>query len=379
MVVTGTGPQSSYYGVYRAPHDNEFPVPSPNLGIHMSPSKIYKPGLHAVVYCSIINDYTHIIQVITRNVVEINHNPEILDNEHSEHEKNCLDLITKNYYLNPGANYISSLSEDVCNHQHLANLAFRKQINVTGKFACFVPPSNKQNPCITADIPIKLEQFLAGNSLFMEPTGKLPNLALGWFQGHLHLFLRTTSTTTHNNWYPRTKIGLEKRSGSLISDYIRYSVPEIEMFVDTMEEFQSIREDFDVSTEGSSKTKAKYKYRFPFEATPKLKYYEPLMNLHGVPGYLLCRDAHKKGKFTIDFRFKPHDGTGNIQCLSDGTYKFHEVQSSKVENEWERLRRFKIPLQSDTRSPAQTFAEVSGSGFLCVRDTTETRKKRERE
>ncbi|EPQ61858.1 BgtAc-30796 [Blumeria graminis f. sp. tritici] len=379
MVVTGTGPQSSYYGVYSAPHDNEFPVPSPHLGIHMSPSKIYKPGLHAVVYCSIINDYMDVIQVITRNLVEINHDPEILDNEHSEHEKNCLDFIRRNYNLNPGANYISKLSEDVCNHQYLANLAFRKEINVIGEFACFVPPSNKQTLYITADVPIKLEQFLAGNSLFMEPMGKLTNLALGWFQGHLHLFLRASSITTHNNWYPRTKIGLEKRSGSLISDYIRYSVPEIEKFVDTMEEFQSIREDFDISTEGSSRTEAKYKYRFPFEAIPKLKYYEPSMNLHGVPGYLLCRDAHQKGKFRIDFRFKQYDSTGKIQCLNEGLYKFDEVQSSEIKNQWERLRRFKIPLQSDTKSPAQTFSKVSGFGFLCVRDTTETRKKRKRE
>ncbi|VDB86004.1 Bgt-55035 [Blumeria graminis f. sp. tritici] len=67
MVVTGWENSYSYYGLHENPSVNGFPVPSPKLGIHMSPSQITVHGTYVVAYCSILKDLRQIVEKSSTN------------------------------------------------------------------------------------------------------------------------------------------------------------------------------------------------------------------------------------------------------------------------------------------------------------------------
>ncbi|VDB85987.1 Bgt-55095 [Blumeria graminis f. sp. tritici] len=71
MVVTGREDTFSHYGLYENLNDNWFPVPPPQLGIHMSPSKVTTHGTHIVAYCSVVKDLRQIVDTIIQGRQEL--------------------------------------------------------------------------------------------------------------------------------------------------------------------------------------------------------------------------------------------------------------------------------------------------------------------
>ncbi|CCU81294.1 unnamed protein product [Blumeria hordei] len=215
------------YGVFKLPLDGQFPVPK-DRSVFMSNTLVTREGTFIQMYCSHRwNDY-RIIGKISDELIDITNNAVVSfeTSLHTAHDCNIQILRQRNmmgkfHLLRLGSPkiYWSNFYSRDCTPKVLANLAFRGKIIVKGKYRNFVPSGLKANVAIEIDKKIALEDLIYQGKIFMDDYRPPMQRVLTWYQGHIHIFERTSS----NSWIPFTTLGTENKNGDLIYDYMLHN------------------------------------------------------------------------------------------------------------------------------------------------------------
>ncbi|CAD6505494.1 BgTH12-00985 [Blumeria graminis f. sp. triticale] len=222
------------YGVFKLPPDGQFPVPK-DRSVFMSNTLVDREGTFIQMYCSHRwNDY-RIIGKISDELIDIT-NDAVASFETSRNTADsCLvqilrkrNMMGKFNLLSPGSSkiYWSNFYSRDCTPKVLANLAFRGKLVVKGKYKNFIPSGLKASIAIEIDKKIALEDLIYRGKIFMDDYGAPMQRVLTWYQGHIHIFERTSS----NSWMPFTTLGTESKNGDLIYDYMLHNFKTFSLF-----------------------------------------------------------------------------------------------------------------------------------------------------
>ncbi|CCU82113.1 unnamed protein product [Blumeria hordei] len=361
LVVTGLDNGLSHYGVYNVPLTYQFLVPEEKLGIHVSTSQITQPDTHVVAYCSIINNLSQLVDIITKDIPDITRSPKLSDSEYVDLETKCRSYVERKSLATLELSMSELKKDGHCTDDNLASLNFQGILGVSGNYSCFAAPVESPSFNITADEPIRLESFLSEGELLRDRGLVIRPNAMAWFQGHLHIFeQRVSDDDDHTWWYPLTSIGQEDTNAPIIVEFIYQAIPQISWFMNVIIGFNKLMVTtslpglmLNASQEESSKT---YQNRNP-------------ENLDH-PKYIYDEEFLERRKDYIQFKFckdtsKLLNNLGLPTSEYDESFGCHVPKYMSDEESIGQLKMIKLPPQSDTSLPAETFTRQPGEGWLC--------------
>ncbi|CAD6506518.1 BgTH12-07745 [Blumeria graminis f. sp. triticale] len=361
LVVTGLDNGLSHYGVYNVPLSYQFLVPEEKLGIHVSASQITQPGTHVVAYCSIINNLSQLVDVIIKDLPDITRSPKLSSSEHVNLETKCRSYIEKKSLAAVELSMSELKKDGYCTDDNLASLNFQGILGVSGNYSCFAAPVEAPNFNITADEPIRMESFLSEGELLRDRGLLISPNAMAWFQGHLHIFeQRVSDDDDHTWWYPLTRIGQEDSNAPIIVDFIYQAIPQISWFMNVIIGFNKLMVTtslpslmLNASQEESNKA---YHNRNPEN--------------FDHPKYIYDEQFSDRRKDYIQFKFckdtsKLLNNLGLPTSEYDESFGCHVPKYMSDEESIGQLKTIKLPPQSDTSVPAETFTSQPGKGWLC--------------
>ncbi|CCU82856.1 putative Bgh-specific protein [Blumeria hordei DH14] len=378
MILTGLQNANYFYDAYEFPKDIKFPMPKPPHSLHISASKITRSGTHVVAYCSISHHYEQIVKMITDGLPRVTQSSRNKDLSFTLEESACLRSITEETSLRSDATPLSQLQKYQCTHQLIASMAFKGMIGVEGKYACFAPPLRSHTVKINADIPLKIEQFLAGAQLLKGRKANSDTQAMVWFQGNLHLLRQTKSNTNgHNLWIPITSIGKESTNGALIMNFIYDNLPGIYEFTKIMSDFRMLEKTLNAANTPSNQRTPQISNdkicanSDPEKCSDKIhKSGHKYTNTHfgkidAFPTYL--NDRIGSLGLRCQVRFVHRSGLfRNKICIFSPRYVRRSIfQSQTWINSWKNHRLLKVPPQTNAKVVADRFIELGAEGTLC--------------
>lgn len=365
MVVVGNFFSTSHYGVYEA-SSSSLPVFSPDLAIHMSPSKIIKKGASVVAYCTIMDNFETLVEIVTGDLVQVKELPLTISKTRNVAEKTCLKYITDFNNNKKTAKPLSQLGNTDCSHKIIASLAYKKAITLEGRYTCSKSSITGSPIRINADVPIRLREFLSGRPILKSSNNDLDE-ALAWFQGDLHLIRRLKY---YNEGLPQwrfvTEVGRKNNNGRLIAELIEYKLVAIRDFSKAMKYFESIKNEFDNSADGLHHLKTNQEqYGVELSYLYDSSFFTNHNDFKHVPRYLVSTDGVAPGDFKVDFKFKSKSMLSRNRGPADKhTFKYDQG-ITYLTYRWLRLKNFMIPPQKSTRSIAGRFSESYEEGWLC--------------
>ncbi|CCU82864.1 CSEP0251 putative effector protein [Blumeria hordei DH14] len=388
MVVTGSEDAYSHYGLYENLNVNEFPVPPPQLGIHMSPSKVSTHGTHIVAYCSILNDLKQIMDTIIQGRLELTQKPEDRDEAYLTAENTCARSIAKGTSPDSPAKPMSQILGSDCKPEHLINLAFKGLIGVEGKYACFAPRMRDQVIKINADTPIKLENFLSGGHLLTGNSARSNDQAVAWFLGNLHLFKKVGFNTDGKQWWiPITSIGDENDNGHILSKFIQSNAPDIHEFTKVMKDFQMLSVKLEKmkttqflslpSQQDMEENSPHYNQIFREGKIdnnyPKLFFYLKITN---IPAYIEMKALQRNTNRAAINTNRPEFLLTKDIVTNRDIFVMEKFHSMKWASSFLRGGLIEIPPQSNPKEAAMRLVEIGVSGFLGQKSKDQLGKKR---
>ncbi|VDB85971.1 BgtE-10012 [Blumeria graminis f. sp. tritici] len=378
MILTGLQHANYFYDAYEFPKDIKFPMPKSPHSLHISASKITKSGTNVVAYCSISHHYDQIVEMITDGLPRATKSLQNKYLSYTLEESACLRSITEGALLRSDATPLSQLQKYQCTHQLIASMAFKGMIGVEGKYACFAPPIQSHTVKINADIPLKIEQFLAGAQLLKGSKANSDTQAMVWFQGNLHLLRQTRSDTNGQNlWIPITSIGKESTNGALIMNFIYDNLPGIYEFTKIMHDFGMLEKTLnaahipsDERTPQISDDKIcansnpeKCGEKIPISGQKYSKTH--FGKIDNFPTYLNSRISSLG--LRCEVRFVHRTGLFRKKnCIFSPRYVRRSIfQSQTWINSWKSYRLLKVPPQTNAKVAADSFIELNAEGTLC--------------
>lgn len=215
------------YGVFEVPPDGQFPVPH-DKSIIMTKTKVERAGTFVQLYCSHRYKDYDMIGKISDKLVDITEDAVRKFETPIETSYRCHAEILK-YQENPRGNRKLWLSRphqrwskhkyNYCTPKVLANMAFQGQLVIEGNLKNFVPPGGTSSLEIMFDEKITLAQIFYQEQVFKGVDDGKQIRALAWYQGHLHIFQRTS----RGDWMPYTRLGVERLNGDLIYKHLYQS------------------------------------------------------------------------------------------------------------------------------------------------------------
>ncbi|EPQ61864.1 BgtE-6030 [Blumeria graminis f. sp. tritici] len=391
MVVTGWEDPYSYYGLYENLIVNEFPVPPPQLGIHMSPSKVTTHGTHIVAYCSVVKDLRQVVDTIIQGRQELTQKPEDRDKAYLTAEDTCARSIAKGTSPDSPAKPMSQILGNDCKPEHLISLAFKGLIGVEGQYACFAPRMRDQAIKIDADTPIQLEKFLSGGHLLTGNSARSSDEAVAWFQGNLHLFKKIGFNTDGYQWWiPITSIGDENANGHILSEFIQSNIPKIREFTKAMKDFQMLSVTLGKmkttqilslpSRENAEEISPRYHQIFRERNIdnhyPKYIFF---LKITSIPAYIEKKIFRRNTNRAATNNHRQEFFLTKGVATNRNMFNMENFHSIKWARSFLSGGLIEIPPQSNPEEAAMSLVEIGGRGFLGQKSVEPLGKKRRME
>ncbi|CCU75761.1 putative effector protein [Blumeria hordei DH14] len=178
---------SPFYGVYRPPGSDEFPLPASQSQVIKSDVKVSGPGTYNAIYCSSTWKVLKKISTLSRG-------------PRSSQPRTIEQLIDLR----------------MCPLPHIITLVHEGKISVDRYKNFDAPPSDQSLLTLKIEKELPLNMFLSSNQIFR--TNKKQNeKILAWSQGYLHVFKRASLWT---RWEKITKYGDENQNVLEISKFL---------------------------------------------------------------------------------------------------------------------------------------------------------------
>ncbi|SZF04083.1 unnamed protein product [Blumeria hordei] len=215
------------YSVYNVMGNKGFPNPDTPSKIHKATSKIIASGTSLLAYCSNQLVAKEIIREVTSELKDITHESHVGMIERGPRYEKCWKYIetkTKENEIHPQTahEFVRKSETDInqiCTDSHIAGLVVERALVLIGNHRCLGPEDFELRIKFTADNHFNMAESLFGGQFFM---GKVElgveKIALGWFQGHLHLF--KLEFRRDGIWHPVTDIKHVKNNGRVIASFM---------------------------------------------------------------------------------------------------------------------------------------------------------------
>lgn len=213
-------PNSASESNYLFPH---FPVVGGESSIFMTRDYQVSPNTYVAVYCSLELSRQEMEAKIVHRLLPITPTNPHRSRDNIESETRCLAYITR-LSQEKRATLVSTselIAWHDCSEGIIASLAFQNKISVVGHHSKFAPQYFCES-CIRvdADSAFQMRNLISDDQFFL-PEKTSPQLsALAWYQGHLHVFVRSLSG---NLWRPITTLGREERNADEITKWLEES------------------------------------------------------------------------------------------------------------------------------------------------------------
>ncbi|CCU78589.1 hypothetical protein BGHDH14_bgh04745 [Blumeria hordei DH14] len=211
------GGEQPYYGRFQTPVASVFPTTDTDVYPNIKYYYIYQRQIQLTGHCSDFYTLNQIKVVMTKGLTP---SPQTLDLS-SEEEKICLNhllLITRNIRAHAQFNLSEIPKYMKCFPNVIANLAFRNEISLSGKYRGFLPPGKTGPINVIVDKPIELDDVLDYGKYIFDPSAGKNGQAVALFQGTLHLFERGPKKT----WSLKTTLLPTMENGKLIAEFFDY-------------------------------------------------------------------------------------------------------------------------------------------------------------
>ncbi|EPQ64856.1 BgtAc-30634 [Blumeria graminis f. sp. tritici] len=215
------------YSIFNVAGIKGFPNPDTPLKIHKAASKMIASGTSLSAYCSNQLVAKQIIREVTSELKDITHESHVGMIERGPLYEKCWKYIeskTKEYEINPQTahEFVRKSETDInqiCTDSHINSLVVERALVLIGNHRCLGPEDLELRIKFTADNHFNMAEALFGGQFFM---GKaeigVEKMALGWFQGHLHLF--KLEFRRDGIWHPVTDIKHLKNNGRAIASFM---------------------------------------------------------------------------------------------------------------------------------------------------------------
>ncbi|CCU76186.1 unnamed protein product [Blumeria hordei] len=223
LIIT-SGDQLNSYSTYGIPASVKLPVFQRGSKIYQTQPPHTSHGMQVTAYCS-FSPEVNIKKELTKGLQSLSKMAHTDSYGVLMGEPECLQRIELHIYRKYKHKSMSALvKETQCSYRTLINLAHRHQIGMTGPYSNLAPPAQNNVRVIKMDKPIPVNEVV-DEGLYLVGTTTTHQLALAWYFGFLHLFRRNSYST---QWYPLTKIGLERENGeTLYAVIMKTFFPEI--------------------------------------------------------------------------------------------------------------------------------------------------------
>ncbi|CAD6504211.1 BgTH12-05945 [Blumeria graminis f. sp. triticale] len=211
LVIT-SGDLSNSYSTYGIPEREKLPVFQRGSKIYQTIPPHTNQGMKVTVYCS-FSPEINIERELTRKLQNLSKMAHIDSYGVLMGETECLKRIELHTFRKFKPKSVSALvNEPPCSYSKIINLAHRNQIGMKGPYSNLAPAASNNVRVVRMDKPIPVREVIH-DGLYLVETTATYQLALAWYFGFLHLFRRNSYS---NQWYPLTKIGLERENGKTL-------------------------------------------------------------------------------------------------------------------------------------------------------------------
>ena len=210
---------SPFYGVYKPPGSDRFPLPASQSQVIRSDIKVSGPGTYNAIYCSSTLEVSKVKEVITQGLTPFS-NEEIIPFGNSLLDLNtCREQISALSRGPPSLQPVTIqqlLDLRVCSLSHIITLVHEGKICVNRYKNFDAPPNDQSLLTIKIMTELPLNMFLSSNQIF-RTNKKLDEKILAWSQGYLHVFKRATFW---ERWEKITEFGAENQNALEICKFL---------------------------------------------------------------------------------------------------------------------------------------------------------------
>ncbi|SZF05613.1 unnamed protein product [Blumeria hordei] len=232
LVIVGGG-EEPYYGLFQAPVASVFPTTHTDVYPKKDYYYTYQRQMQVTAHCSDFYTLNQIKVVMTKGLTPL---PQTLTREPDE-ENVCLEelrLATQNKSADSKFKLSQILKYKECFPNVIANLAFRNEISLSGKYRGFLPPGKAGPINVIVDKPIELKNVLDYEKYIWDLSAGKNGQAVALFLGNLHLFERGPKKT----WSLKTTLLPTMENGKLIAEFfenlLKFGQKAIE-YIDTVQ------------------------------------------------------------------------------------------------------------------------------------------------
>ncbi|EPQ67267.1 BgtE-5701 [Blumeria graminis f. sp. tritici] len=215
LVITSINSKRPYYGNF-SPHDRDlFPVPKRDSNVYMTDNEMESKGTYFRAYCSDTLTEHEIIQEISPDLVKVGTQKNILLPRVDEKLFYCHKAIDELWHESKGSqiNLSQVVDREECPKGAIVSLAFWGHCSFYGSYSNIFPKVEVKDIHINADVALRIHDEVHDGKFYVGMTTLPGKQFLAWYQGNLHVFLRTRE----NAWYLLTDTNGRPENGILIS------------------------------------------------------------------------------------------------------------------------------------------------------------------
>ncbi|CCU79289.1 CSEP0405 putative effector protein [Blumeria hordei DH14] len=215
LVITSINSETPYYGTFLPDAREIFPVPKIHSDVYMTGNVMENKGTYLRAYCSHTRSEQEIIREITPGLIKVRIDKESMLPQVDDNLNYCHKAIEK---LQQGSNgyeiYLSQIKGiRECPKGAIVSLAFWENWSFYGPYSNIFPKAQVEGKQINADVPLYINDEVNEGELYLGLDTPPGTQFLAWYQGSLHVFLRTGE----NAWYLLTDTDGRPENGVLIS------------------------------------------------------------------------------------------------------------------------------------------------------------------
>ncbi|CAD6500408.1 BgTH12-07586 [Blumeria graminis f. sp. triticale] len=215
LVITSIYSETPYYGVFLPDVETFFPTPEKNSRIYMTGNKFQGEGTYLRAYCSDILNENAIIQKLRVGLYDS------VNDKHTELARvnighsSCRRAIDKLWHESKGSqiNLSQVVDREECPKGAIVSLAFWGHCSFYGSYSNIFPKAVVKDIHINADVALRIHDEVHDGKFYVGMTTLPGKQFLAWYQGNLHVFLRTRE----NAWYLLTDTSRRPENGILVS------------------------------------------------------------------------------------------------------------------------------------------------------------------
>ncbi|SZF03300.1 unnamed protein product [Blumeria hordei] len=215
LVIMSINSETPYYGVFLPVEEIYFPTPEKHSHIYMTRNTFNGEGTYLRAYCSDKLNENAIIQKVGAGLYNSGNDKETRLVRTNVGLYSCLRAFEKLRLESENSEMRLSqiVGREECPRGTIASLAFWGYCSFYGTYSNIFPKAQVKGKQINADVPLHINDETYDGKLFVGMTTPPGKQFLAWYQGNLHVFLRTKE----NAWYLLTDPDGRHENGVLIS------------------------------------------------------------------------------------------------------------------------------------------------------------------